>query len=144
MGNVKFILVLGLSSSSLSVGLDVRPSSADVRDLGEVCMVFFVDGLLRPPVAKAYGVLVYGERQQHIVLTNAGEPESGSAIVTGDKILVTLNSASASDDLSTAFSTTTHIILNASSLRGRFITMITWPASGPQPSKITGDVVPCQ
>jgi len=143
MSKGRFVSIVGLVVLTVSVCLPLSTAHADVRDLGEICMLLFIDGRFGPPVPKNLAVLAYGDRRQHILLTNTDAPEHGSAVLRGDKVLVTLNTSSASADLSTAVSTTTHMILNASTLNGRFTEMITWPASAPQDSRITGDVVSC-
>lgn len=139
----RFALVVGLVVLSVSVCLPGSHANADVQDLGVLCMLLFIDGRLGPPIPKNLAVLAYGDRRRHILLTNTEAPEHGSAVLRGDKVLVTLNSSSASADLSTAVATTTHMILNTSTLSGRFTEMITWPALAPQDSRTTGDVVSC-
>lgn len=139
-------LLAGLALLSISVCVAARPSSADVKDLGDICVTFTFDGVLAPPVTNRFGVLAYGASQQHLVLTRTGHPEHGSAVLAGDKILVTLNSSSVSADSSLALASTTHIILNASTLRGTFTIMTTSPPVDPQTGNRTGTAAagPCQ
>jgi hypothetical protein len=123
MRPVKLISVIGLVFLSISLGSAAGPSSADVTDLGDVCIGFSYDNVGLPPFIIKYGVLVYGTRRQHILLTATGAPEHGFAILTGDQIVVTLNGTSVAPDASTIFVLTSQMVLNASTLRGPLTTI---------------------
>ena len=138
MGKIKLLLVLGVIFLSISVCLPVSTSNADVKDLGDVCISLSFDFTGFPPVTHTYGLLVYGASQQHILLTATGEPEHGFAILTGDKIIVTLNGTSVSDDSSIILFSTKQIILSASTLRGPFTAITTSPIPASQSIKRTG------
>ena len=126
--------------------LAVRASHADVKDLGDVCIDIAYDGLARPPVTLTFGILAYGASQQHILLTAALGPAAahGAASLNGDTVIITFTNSDVSGDFSAT--STTHITLNASTLRGRLTTMTTQVSPTPGSSKSTGNatIVPCQ
>src|SRR6185369_12734187 len=104
---------LALILVSIAACFGVGPAHADVRDLGEVCISFFYDHQLGiPPQIDRFGVLVFGESRQHILLTGVFNPAHGSALVTADKILVTLHSSFVSADSLIKGYGTTHMVIS--------------------------------
>jgi len=145
MHRVKFLVVIGIGFLSLSVCLTVSPSSADIRDLGDVCIIFSFSNSGFPPLAHRFGLLVYGANQQHMLLTAAigASAAHGSAILSGDTVIATFTESHVSGDF--AATSTTHLVLSASTLSGTFTTMTVQVAPSSVSTKVTGTaaVIPC-
>jgi len=137
-------LLLGLILLSIAVCLGVGPAHADVKDLGDVCILFSYN-VGFPPVTRLYRALAYGGGQQHILLTATGQPQHGFAVLNGDQIIVTLNGTSVAPDSSTIIVSTTQIVLSTATLRGPVTTITSSLLPGPESGRLTGtaSVVPC-
>ena len=139
MGKVKFVFHVGLIVLGISVGLPISNADGEVRDLGYVCITVSYDGLFRPPETHVFGALAYGAQQRYIVLTAALVPfflEHGSAALIGDTIMVTFSSSNEFGDFFTT--STTNILLSASTLTGRVATVTTQLLPSLLSSKLTG------
>jgi len=121
----------------LSLGAGI--SNAEVRDLGHVCIDVLYDNVGRPADIHIFGALAYGARQQYIVLTGAvglASFEHGSAVLTGDTITITFSGSSTSGGFFTT--STTNIILSASTLTGPVTTVITQLSPSLGSTRLTG------
>jgi len=144
MGTVK--LLIKVTAFGILPFFAASNAHAEVKDLGDVCISFFYDLELGiPPQIDRFGVLAYGANQQHILLTGAFNPAHGSALVTGNKVLVTLHSSFVSLDSFIKGSATTHMVLSASTLSGTLTTIITRTSPTQVTETSTGQVtvIPC-
>jgi len=141
MHSVKPIFVFALALLGTNVCGITSIAQADVKDLGEACITLSYDNVGAPPLTHRFGVVAYGSHQQYAVLTGAlgTSPATGAAILVGDTVTITYTTSNVSGSF--LATSTTQIVLNASTLTGTVATVTTQLSPSPVSTKLLGTAI---